>query len=101
MPESLLRIRLTPRGGRDALNRYEDGLLHARVAAPPVDGAANRALLALLSDALDLPKSKIRFHSGETGRDKVVAVDGLTASEIAARLLETLKIEERSCRKSR
>ena len=86
MTDTLLRVRLTPRGGRDALGRYEHGVLHARVAAPPVDGAANRALLALLAHALDLPKSRLQFQSGETGRDKVIRIHGVAPAEVESRL---------------
>ena len=44
---ALLRVRLTPKGGRDALMKRDEGILHVRVAAPPVDGAANKALIIL------------------------------------------------------
>jgi uncharacterized protein (TIGR00251 family) len=85
---ALLRVRLTPRGGRDALARYEDGVLHARVAAPPVDGAANRALIALVSEALRIPKSRIQIQSGETGRDKALRIEGLDGETLHAKLEE-------------
>ena len=87
---TLLRVRLTPRGGRDALTKWEAGVLHARVAAPPVDGAANKALLALLSDALNVSKSRLAFQSGETSREKVVRVAGLSAAELEARIAARL-----------
>ncbi len=90
---ALLRIRLTPRGGRDVLVRYEDGVLHARVSAAPVDGAANRALIALLAETLDVPKSRIRFHSGETGRDKVVRIEGVEEIVLRERIKARLKDE--------
>jgi uncharacterized protein len=83
---TLLRVRLTPRGGRDALTKWEAGVLHARVAAPPVDGAANKSLLALLSDTLDVPKSRLSFHSGETSREKVIRVAGVDAETLEERI---------------
>jgi uncharacterized protein YggU (UPF0235/DUF167 family) len=52
-----------------------------------VDGAANKALLTLLSDALDVPKSRLAFHSGETSREKVVRVEGVAAEEVEARIV--------------
>ena len=87
---TLLRVRLTPRGGRDALTKWEAKVLHARVAAPPVEGAANKALFALLSDALNVPKSRLSLHSGETSREKVVRVEGLNAAELEARIAARL-----------
>jgi uncharacterized protein (TIGR00251 family) len=91
MAETMLRVRLTPRGGKDALNRFSDDVLHARVSAPPVDGAANRALLALLADALGVPKSHLSLHSGATGREKVIRIEGITRAEVETRLAERLR----------
>jgi hypothetical protein len=59
--------------------------LRVRVAAPPVDGAANRALTALLADVLGVPGGAVRIASGETARTKVVEVDGLEPAAIADR----------------
>lgn len=76
-----LRVRLTPRGGRDGLDGVGElpgGLCVARirVAAAPVDGAANAALTAFLARALDLRKSDLRIASGESGRIKSVDIAG-------------------------
>ena len=78
-------VRLTPKGGRDALEGWikdADGNLHlkARVSALPEDGKANKALIALLSKQLDAPKSAIRIVSGEIARLKVVEITGNTAA---------------------
>lgn len=77
----LLAIRLTPNGGRDALDGIEvtaDGLAHlkARVTAVPEKGKANKALVALLSKTLKVPKSAISVVSGETARQKILRIDG-------------------------
>ncbi len=85
-----LAIRITPRARRNALDgvvRKPDGrtALHLRVAAAPVEGAANAALIAFLADALGLRKSDIRIRSGETARLKVVVIAG-DAEAIMARL---------------
>ncbi len=86
MEESaLLRVRLTPKGGRNEVIRREGDVLHVRVAAPPVDGAANRALIELLSDVLKVPKSRIAFHSGETSREKTLRIAGLDAAALENR----------------
>ena len=84
-----LRVRLTPRGGRDRLDGWTeiDGerVLRVRVAAPPVEGAANAALIALLAKALGLPKSAVRIAAGETSRLKTVEIAGGPA-DLASRL---------------
>ena len=87
---ALLRVRLTPKGGRNALIKREGDILYARVSAPPVDGAANKALLELLSDILDVPKSRLAFQSGETGRDKALRVYGLSAATLERRIASAL-----------
>ena len=58
-----------------------------RLAAPPVDGAANEALIAFLSEALDLPRRDVTLVGGERSRDKRVRVTGLDESAAIARLL--------------
>ena len=77
----LLRVRLTPRGGRDRIDGVaEDGqggqVLRARVAAPPVEGQANAALIRLIAKATGLPRGAVRLTAGETGRLKTLALDG-------------------------
>lgn len=77
-----LAVRLTPRCGRDAVQGWAvdgDGraYLKARVSAPPVEGAANAALIALLSKALGRPRSAITIAGGQTARLKIVEIEGL------------------------
>ena len=63
-----------------------DGCVKVRLAAPPVDGAANAALVEFVADALSVAKSRVRIVSGQTSRRKVVEVDGVTAEQLAAAL---------------
>lgn len=76
----LLRVRLTPRGGRDGVEGIEttaDGLaLKVRVRAVPEDGAANAAAEAVVAQWLGLPKSRVGLASGARSRVKVLLVDG-------------------------
>ena len=83
--EVRLAVRLTPRGGRDAVDGVRDGVLLVRVAAPPVDGAANTALARLLADELGVPRTAVRLVAGTTGRRKLVALDAEGAAEAARR----------------
>jgi uncharacterized protein (TIGR00251 family) len=57
--------------------------LKVRLAAPPVDGAANDALVELLADELDVARRAVRIVSGATSRSKVVQVDGIDAGSVA------------------
>lgn len=84
-----LDIRLTPRGGRDALDGVEtlaDGrsVLKARVRAAPTEGEANAALIRLLASELRLPRSQFSIVSGATARLKTVALQGDAPSLTAA-----------------
>jgi uncharacterized protein (TIGR00251 family) len=67
--------------------------LLVRLAAPPVDGAANDALIAFLSTIFDRPKRDITLVSGHTSRNKRIAITGLGAAEISIRLDALLKSE--------
>jgi len=62
-----------------------DGVLRVRVAAPPVDNAANQALLRLLADELGVPRRDVRLVAGAAGRGKVVVVDGVDAESVLGR----------------
>ncbi len=62
-----------------------------RLTAPPVDGAANEELIRFLSDTLDVPRSSVSIVSGESGRSKVIEVDGMDRITLETRLLRSLK----------
>ena len=81
-----LRVRVQPRAARKRVAGFRDGVLRLSVTAPPADGKANAAVLALLADALGVPKSGLAIVRGHAARDKVVAVDSLTAEEVQQRL---------------
>jgi uncharacterized protein (TIGR00251 family) len=83
---TLVRVRVTPRAGRSAIAGVRDGALLVRLAAAPVDGAANDALIDLLARALHLPKQFLRIIRGERSRDKQIAVDSLASDEVERRL---------------
>lgn len=85
MPSARFAVRLTPRGGADRVDGVRDGTLHARVAAAPVDGAANAALTGLLADALGVPRGRIRLVAGAANRRKVIEVDGFEPAALRSR----------------
>ncbi|MBI4571550.1 MAG: DUF167 domain-containing protein [Chloroflexi bacterium] len=84
--ETRIRVRLTPRAGRDEIAGWQGEVLRVRVAAPPVGGEANAALERLLARALGVPKRAVRVVAGARGREKTVAVDGLSEAQARARL---------------
>ncbi|MGO8081682.1 DUF167 domain-containing protein [Rhizobium leguminosarum] len=76
-----LAVRLTPNGGRDALDGVEadsegEAFLKARVTAVPEKGKANKALMLLIARSLRVPKSSVSLVSGETARKKILRIDG-------------------------
>ena len=68
-------VRVVPRAPRTAIDGLRNGAILIRLSAPPVDGAANDALIAFLASVLDCPRRHIRLVSGEKSRDKRIAVD--------------------------
>ena len=79
-------VHVTPRAGANAIVGERGNALAIRLAAPPVEGAANEALIAYLAQILDIPKSAIRIVAGEHSRHKRVTVGRLTVEEMRARL---------------
>jgi uncharacterized protein (TIGR00251 family) len=79
-------VRVVPRAGRTGIAGVRNDALLVRLAAPPVDGAANDALVAFLASLLDCPRRDVAIVSGQASRDKRIAVQGLSAEALRARL---------------
>ena len=62
-----------------------DGALRVRVAAPPIEGAANQALVRVLAEELGVARRSVRLVAGAAGRQKLIVVEGVTADDLAAR----------------
>lgn len=82
-----LEVRVIPRAGRSGIGGLRDGALLVRLAAAPVDGAANDELIALLAKALRIPKRDITIVSGERLRLKRVRIAGLDREQALAKLV--------------
>ena len=78
----LLSIRVVPRASKNEVTGEHAGALKIRLRAPPVEGKANKALVDFLSETLSVSRSAITLVSGETGRNKRVAVAGVTEGAI-------------------
>ena len=85
--EVFLAVRLQPRASRNEIGDAPDKELKVKVTAPPVDSAANEALLRLLADTLDCPRGAVQLVRGQTSRHKTVSVRGLSAAMVLSRLL--------------
>jgi uncharacterized protein (TIGR00251 family) len=62
-----------------------DGVLRVRVTAPPVEGAANQALIRFLADELGVARRDVRLVAGAAGRQKLIVVDGVEPDELTER----------------
>jgi uncharacterized protein YggU (UPF0235/DUF167 family) len=83
-----LAVRVTPRGGRDAVEAWSMDaagrpVLKVRVAAAAAEGAANAAVIALIAKALGRPKSAVRLVAGHTARVKRLEIEGVAAADVA------------------
>ena len=83
-----LTVRVTPRGGRDGVDGWivdaaGKAVLKVRVRAAPSDGEANSAVEALLAKLLKRPKSAVSVAAGHTARVKQIALEGVTAEDLA------------------
>jgi uncharacterized protein len=88
MPGSCtLSVRLKPNAKREKVEADEGGGLRVWVNAPPVEGRANAALIKLLSETLDIPKSYLSIKRGLGSKNKIIEVIGMTKEEIIKRVI--------------
>ena len=85
--DDLIDIRVIPRAGRSGIAGLRAGAVLVRLAAAPVDGAANAELIDVLAKALGVPKRSIEIVSGDKSRSKRVRIDGFDRTRIVAALL--------------
>jgi uncharacterized protein (TIGR00251 family) len=84
--ETIVTVRVIPRSPRSRVDGTRGDAFLVRLAAPPVEGAANDALVAFLAEHLDLPRRNIRIVSGVKSRDKQIGITGLGVDAIAERM---------------
>lgn len=82
----LLAIKLQPRASANQIGEPLGNELRVKVSAPPVDAAANEALIRLLAETLDCPRNHIELLRGHTSRHKTIKIYGLTTEALLARL---------------
>jgi hypothetical protein len=86
MEACVIRVRVTPRAGRDEVLGWQDDVLRVRVRAAPIEGRANEALCRLLARQLGVPFSAVEVVGGGSSRTKTLRIVGLTEDEAKARL---------------
>jgi uncharacterized protein (TIGR00251 family) len=82
----LLSVKLQPRASANEIGDALGNELRIKVTAPPVDAAANEALVKLLAQQLHCPRNRVDLVRGHTSRHKTVKLYGLTAEDVAAKL---------------
>jgi uncharacterized protein (TIGR00251 family) len=86
-PEGVwLFVKVQPRSSKNEIGEVVGNALKVRVTAPPVDAAANEALLRFLAETLDCPRGAVRLLRGQTSRQKTLLITGLAPEAVAERL---------------
>lgn len=85
----VFRVQVVPRASRSEIVGEHNGSLRVRIAAPPVDGAANEELIAVLAKRVKVPKSAVSITSGQSARLKQVRITNAKDLELVKTLLET------------
>jgi uncharacterized protein (TIGR00251 family) len=82
----LLSVKLQPRASANEIGEALGNELRIKVTAPPVDSAANEALIRLLAEKLDCSRNRLELVRGQTSRHKVVRITGTTIEAVAKQL---------------
>ena len=79
-------VKVHPRAKKNAITGEVGGAIKLALTAPPIEGKANQACIEFLANLLKVPRSSVTIASGQTSRNKVVRIAGLTAKEVEQRL---------------
>ena len=80
-----ITVKVSPRAKKSAVaGVMDDGTIKIKIAAPPVDGAANKALIEFLAETLGLPKQQVDIVAGETSERKLVSLVGISPEQVDA-----------------
>jgi uncharacterized protein len=80
------QVKVQPRAKKNAITGEVGEALKIALTAPPIEGRANEACMAFLAELLNVPRSSVTIAAGESSRNKVIRVAGLTAAQVEARL---------------
>jgi uncharacterized protein len=83
-------VKVQPRAHKNAITGSVGNALKLSLTAPPVDGRANQAVIEFLAELLEIPRSSVTIASGETSRNKVVRIAGLSQQAVKAKLAKEI-----------
>lgn len=83
---ALLSVKVQPRASSNEIGKEQGGELKVKVTAPPVDSAANEALVRFLAEELGCPRNRVELVRGQTSKHKVIKLYGLSPEAVLARL---------------
>ena len=86
MPAAIIKLHVTPRGSKNEITGWRGDVLCVKITAPPVEGAANEAVVRFMADVLGVRKSQVELVSGHKSREKTLRITGLSQAGVAARL---------------
>jgi len=84
--DALLKLHVIPRGSRNEIIGKRGDSLCVKITAPPVEGAANEAIVKFIADALSVRKSQVEIVSGGKSREKTLRIIGLSDEDVIARI---------------
>ncbi len=84
--QATIVVQVQPNASQNKVARFDDGVWHLRIAAPPIRGKANQELLKFLSNTLRVEKGNLTIERGVTGKRKVIIIKGLTQNQVIRQL---------------
>ena len=84
--QATIVVQVQPNASQNKIARFEEGVLHLRITAPPIKGKANQELIKFLSDILGVGKSKLAIAKGTTTKRKVIVIRGLTQNQVTGQI---------------
>jgi uncharacterized protein len=95
LEQSKISVQVQPGASKNKIMSFQDGVWRIRIAAPPVEGKANKQLIQFLSDCLGIPKSSITVDKGQTSKRKIVAVLGMNEEAVQQRLQSCANLNQK------
>lgn len=86
-------VKVQPRARKNAITGTVGDAVKLALTAPPVEGRANQAVIQFLAEVLEIPRASVTIASGETGRNKVVRIGGVSRQTVEQRLTEILNLK--------
>src|SRR3974390_712948 len=84
------QVKVQPRAKKNAIVGEIGNAVKLALTAPPVEGRANQACIAFFAELLNVPRSSVTIAAGETGRNKLIRISGVSASQVESKLRDVL-----------